>query len=146
MDRLLRVALGGLQVVPFEGDTGQSEMRLRSKPLRWITHQLQHAPVGVGRERQLVVAFLYLAQTEHRRGRIDGISKRATTDGYDLGVGSAGVGPLPLDLMRISQRVRCRSPYGQVVRVQLFQGTTRLGDDDVCILLHDRQRGPKWRQ
>ena len=96
------MALGGLQVVPFEGDTGQSEMRLRRKPLPWITHQLPDAPVGVGRERQLVVAFLYLAQTEHRRGRIDGISKRATTDGYDLGVGSAGVGPLPLDLMRIT--------------------------------------------
>ena len=44
--------------------------------------------------------------------------------------------------MRITERVGCCSPYGQVVRVQIFQGASRLGDDDVCILLHDRQRGP----
>ena len=59
--------LGGIQVVPLVADTGQAKMRFAGNRLRRITCQLQGAPVGLGRQRELVVCFLDLAQTECRR-------------------------------------------------------------------------------
>ena len=76
LEALLPVLLGGLQVVPLVGDTGQAKMRFAGNRLRRITCQLQDAPVGLGRQRQLVVCFLYLAQAECRRYGVDGIPRR----------------------------------------------------------------------
>ena len=135
------VLLGSIQVVPFVGDTRQAKMRFGGNRPRRITCQLQDAPVGPCRQRQLVVCFLYLAQTECRRDGVDGIRKRLT-DRYDFGIGPAGRGTVALELMGIAQRVGRGSADRQVVRVQILQGAARLGNDGFCIVLNDGQRGP----
>ena len=64
LEALLPVLLGGIQVVPFVEDTGQAKMRFAGNRQRLITCQLQDAPVGLGRQRQLVFCFLYLTQAD----------------------------------------------------------------------------------
>ena len=81
---------------------------------RWITSQKEDSPVGLGRQRQLVIGFLYLAQTECRGCRVDGIPKRLT-DRYDFGIGPAGRSTVALELIGIAQRPVSGSAERQVV-------------------------------
>ena len=67
VEALLPVLLGGLQVVPFVEHTGQAKMRFADNLQRLITCQLQDAPVGLGRQVELVVCFLYVAQADRRQ-------------------------------------------------------------------------------
>src|SRR5437588_511373 len=80
---LLCVLFGGIQVIPLVVYTGQAKMRFASHPLWRITSQLQAAPVALGRQIQLVVCFLYLAQIDCSRQGVDGIPKRLT-DRYNV--------------------------------------------------------------
>src|SRR5205807_1673435 len=98
---LLSVLRGFLQVIPFVEDTGQAKMRFASHPLRRITGQLQAALVALGRQRQLVVCFLYLAQIDGSRQGVDGIPKRLP-DSYDFGIGPPRRGTVSLELIGIS--------------------------------------------
>ena len=89
LDASTPVLISGLEVVPLVGDPGQAKVRLGGNRLRRITCQDEDSPVGLGRQRQLVVCFLYLPQTESSRCRVDGSPKRRT-DSYDFGIGPAG--------------------------------------------------------
>ena len=53
----------GIQVVPFVADTGQGQMRFAGQWQRLITKQLQDALVGLGCQIQLVLCFLYVAES-----------------------------------------------------------------------------------
>jgi hypothetical protein len=63
LEALLSVLLGGIQVVPFVEYAGQAEMCFAGIRQRLITSQLDTAPVGLGRQIELVFCFLYAAQT-----------------------------------------------------------------------------------
>ena len=91
LEALLPVLFGGIQVIPLVADTGQAKIRFAGSRPRRITCQVQDAPVALGRQRELVFCFLYLAQTGCSRYGIDGIPKRLT-DRYDFGIGPAGRG------------------------------------------------------
>ena len=94
---------------------------------------------------ELVVCFLYLAQTECSRCRVDGSPKRLT-DRYDFGIGPAGRGTVSLELIGMPQRTVGGSAERQVVGVQILQGAARLGKQGFYIVLDDRQQWPAWRQ
>src|SRR4028119_343873 len=97
-------------------------------------------PVGPCRQRQLVVRFLYLTEIYRSRYSVDGIPKRLTGR-YDFRIGPAGRGPVSLKLMGMPQRPGSSGADRQVLGVQILQGTARLGNDGLCIVLNDSQRG-----
>ena len=45
----------GMEVVPLVEDTGEANIRFTGNRLRWITDQVQDAPVALGRQSELVV-------------------------------------------------------------------------------------------
>src|SRR4051812_11922473 len=96
---------------------------------------------AVGRfcERQLIVLFLYLAQTDCSGERVDRIPERRTA-GNDVAIGLAGRCTISLQLIGMSQRIGRSSAGGQVVEGQILQGATRLDNDRSNIVLDDRQR------
>ena len=73
LEALLPMLLGGIQIIPLVSYTGQAKMRFAGNRLRRITCQSQDAPVGLSRQRRLVVCFLYLAQIDCSRYGVDGI-------------------------------------------------------------------------
>ena len=87
---------GGIQVVPFVEDTGQAKMRFADNLKRLITRQLQDAPVGLGRLIELVICFLYVAQTD---GCQDGgeDSPGCLAERYGFRKGLAGCGTVSLE-------------------------------------------------
>src|SRR5438128_11882256 len=108
---------------------------------RRIASQFQNSPVGACGQKELVVCFLDLAQTECRRDGVDGIRKRLAGR-YDFAKGSACCGTLALELMGIPQRVGRGGAERQVVRSQILQSAPRLANDGLRIALNEGQGRP----
>ncbi len=132
---------GDIQVIPLVADTGQAKICFAGSRPRRITCQLQDAPVALGRQRELVFCFLYLAQTGCSRYGDHDIS-RCLADRYDFGIGLAGRGTVSLELIGIPQRPVSGSADRQVVGVQILQGAPRLGNDGFHLVGRDSQHGP----
>src|SRR5947207_577074 len=81
--------LGGIQVVPFVEDAGQTKMRFVDN-LKWLmTCQLQDVLVGLGCLIQLVVCFLDVAQGDGRQDSSEDIPGcLAERDGFSNGPAS----------------------------------------------------------
>src|SRR5437899_1799924 len=111
-----------------------------NRPWR-IASQFKNTAVRPCGQRQLVVCFLNLPQTQCRGDGVDGIRKRLT-ERYDFGKGPACRGTVALELMGIAERVRRGGADRQVVRAQILQGSPRLRNDGLGIVPNDGQRRP----
>lgn len=115
-------------------------MRYAGNRQRLITKQLQGAPVGLGRQIELVVCFLYGAQADCSHYGGDNIPRRLA-DRYGFGIGPAGRGAVSLEMVGISQLPGSESAERQVVGVQILQGAARLGNDGFYLVQSGSERG-----
>ena len=139
-DALPPVLLRGLQVVPLVAYAGQAEKLFAAPIRRFLTEQLQGAPVAFGRLIKLVVRFLYLGQAGCGQNREVNIPGRLP-DSHGFAIDPAGRGTVPLELVTKPQGPRSSTAVWQAIGVQVLEGAARLNDRGVWVVPEDRQSG-----
>ena len=141
MQALAPVLLRSLQVVPFVQDAGQAQMRFVDNLKRLITRPLQHTSVGLGRQIELVVYFLYDTEGDGRQDGGEDIP-RCLAERYGFSQRLAGSGAVSLQEVSKPQRPASGRAGRQVVGAQILQGAARLGAHDLWLVASEGQGSP----